>query len=168
MILFTGPHYFLKCCHWIAGKDSGQRVMHTLPYLIKLVRGFCIHNHKCSSKWHQSDGKLVCASAWQQDNTDIMKALITLNLTKPFDHCGYHNNIFRHLKLFDISGSYSVEVNTWRPIGNGPGPEMRRFFIGGSPELEDPTYPQKPAMADVRSIVLSFHWFVVHFWLFCY
>ena len=43
-----------------------------------------------------------------------------------------------------------MEVNTWRPIGNGTGPEMRRFFIGGSPELEDPTYPQKPAMADVR------------------
>ena len=28
---------------------------------------------------------------------------------------------------------------------------MRRFFIGGSPELEDPTYPQIPAMADVSS-----------------
>ena len=118
----------------------------------------------------KSDGKLVCASAWQQnkDNTDMMKALITLNLTKPFGHHGYHNNVFKHLKLFNISGSYSVEVNTWRPIGNGPRPEMRRFFIGGSPELEDPTYPQKPAMADVRSIILSFHWFVLHFWLFCY
>ena len=45
-----------------------------------------------------------------------------------------------------------MEVNTWRLIGNGTGPEMRRFFIGGSPELEDPTYPQKPAMADVRYI----------------
>ena len=29
---------------------------------------------------------------------------------------------------------------------------MRRFFIGGSPELEDPTFPQKPAMADVRRL----------------
>ena len=33
---------------------------------------------------------------------------------------------------------------------------MRRFFIGGSPELEDPTYPQKPAMADVRSLLNIF------------
>lgn len=51
-----------------------------------------------------------------------------------------------------LPGSYSVEANTWRPVGNGRGPEMRRFFIGGSPELEDPTYPQKPVMADVRKI----------------
>ena len=29
---------------------------------------------------------------------------------------------------------------------------MRRFFIGGSPELEDPTYPQKPAMTDVSEV----------------
>ena len=58
--------------------------------------------------------------------------------------------MYLNIVTFYISGSYAVEVNTWRPIGNGPGPEMRRFFIGGSPELEDPTYPQKPAMADVR------------------
>ena len=42
-----------------------------------------------------------------------------------------------------------MEVDTWRPIGNGVVPEMRRFFIGGSPELEDPTYPHIPAMTDV-------------------
>ena len=53
-----------------------------------------------------------------------------------------------------MQGSYNVEVNTWRPIGNGTCPDMRRFFIGGSPELEDPTYPQKPAMADVRCTVI--------------
>lgn len=56
-----------------------------------------------------------------------------------------------------LSGSYTVEVNTWRPIGNGTGPEMRRFFIGGSPELEDPTYPQKPVMADVRLPTIELH-----------
>lgn len=56
-----------------------------------------------------------------------------------------------HLLQFFPTGSYTLEVDTWRPIGNGPVPEMRRFFIGGSPELEDPTYPQIPAMADVSS-----------------
>ena len=61
-----------------------------------------------------------------------------------------------------MTGSYTVEVNTWRPIGNGPGPEMRRFFIGGSPELEDPTYPQKPAMADVRSLFNNTKFPLVH------
>ena len=76
MILFIGPRYFLKCCHWIAGKDSGQRVMHTLPYLIKLVRGFFIHYHKTdvlvslfkylTGKVPHSDGKLVFASVLQR------------------------------------------------------------------------------------------------------
>lgn len=37
---------------------------------------------------------------------------------------------------------------------------MRRFFIGGSPELEDPTYPQKPAMADVRSLFNKYWVFI--------
>ena len=56
-----------------------------------------------------------------------------------------------HLSTFFPTGSYTLEVDTWRPIGNGPVPEMRRFFIGGSPELEEPTYPMIPAMADVSS-----------------
>jgi len=34
---------------------------------------------------------------------------------------------------------------------------MRRFFVGGSPELEDPMYPQIPAMADEK--VLSKYFF---------
>lgn len=61
-----------------------------------------------------------------------------------FDKCKFLNNL-------GTAGSYTLEVDTWRPIGNGPVPEMRRFFVGGSPELEDPTYPQIPAMADVSS-----------------
>ena len=61
----------------------------------------------------------------------------------------FYNYFFPH------SGSYTLEADTWRPIGNGPIPEMRRFFIGGSPELEDPTYPQKPAMTDVSEMLYS-------------
>lgn len=64
---------------------------------------------------------------------------------------------YAYITIPNKAGSYTVEVNTWRPIGNGPVPEMRRFFIGGSPELEDPTYPQKPAMADEK--VLSKYFF---------
>ncbi|KAL9980908.1 hypothetical protein ACROYT_G009550 [Oculina patagonica] len=64
---------------------------------------------------------------------------------------------YGYITIPNKAGSYTVEVNTWRPIGNGTGPEMRRFFIGGSPELEDPTYPQKPVMADEK--VLSKYFF---------
>ena len=61
----------------------------------------------------------------------------------------YH--LFLFLFFFAYTGSYTLEVDTWRPIGNGQIPEMRRFFIGGSSELEDPTYSQIPAMVDVSS-----------------
>lgn len=64
---------------------------------------------------------------------------------------------YSYLTIPSKAGSYMFEVDTWRPVGNGPIPEMRRFFIGGSPELEDPTYPQIPAMADDK--VLSKYFF---------
>ncbi|KAM7451886.1 Pleiotropic negative transcriptional regulator [Porites harrisoni] len=64
---------------------------------------------------------------------------------------------YTYLTIPSKAGSYTLEADTWRPIGNGPIPEMRRFFIGGSPELEDPTYPQKPAMTDDK--VLSKYFF---------
>ncbi|XP_048582858.1 Meckel syndrome type 1 protein isoform X2 [Nematostella vectensis] len=55
------------------------------------------------------------------------------------------------------AGSHEIVINTWRPIGNGPVPELRRFFIGGSPELEDPTYPQQPVATEEK--VLSKFYF---------
>jgi len=64
---------------------------------------------------------------------------------------------YTYLTIPSKAGSYTLEVDTWRPIGNGPVPEMRRFFVGGSPELEDPMYPQIPAMADEK--VLSKYFF---------
>jgi Meckel syndrome type 1 protein len=34
-------------------------------------------------------------------------------------------------------GIHTITVSTWRPISSNPAGEMQRFFIGGSPELED-------------------------------
>jgi hypothetical protein len=36
-------------------------------------------------------------------------------------------------------------VDCWRPVGHSLVSAMRRFFIGGSPELEDPTYVAVPS-----------------------
>ena len=44
-----------------------------------------------------------------------------------------------------LVGTHEMVINTWRPIGNGLVPKMRRFFIGGSPELEDSTFVKQPA-----------------------
>lgn len=38
-----------------------------------------------------------------------------------------------------------LTIPTWRPVELGTVAEMRRFFIGGSPELEDLTYIRTPS-----------------------
>ncbi|XP_063966049.1 tectonic-like complex member MKS1 isoform X2 [Lytechinus pictus] len=45
-------------------------------------------------------------------------------------------------------GTYSFDVNMWRPLGRSSYDEMRRFFIGGSPELEDSSYVSVPLTHD--------------------
>ncbi|XP_067328178.1 tectonic-like complex member MKS1 [Anolis sagrei] len=41
-------------------------------------------------------------------------------------------------------GSHTVSASTWRPVELGPRAELQRFFVGGSPELEDLTYSRLP------------------------
>ncbi|XP_076792175.1 tectonic-like complex member MKS1 isoform X2 [Arvicanthis niloticus] len=41
-------------------------------------------------------------------------------------------------------GSHTLTVSTWRPMELGLVAELRRFFIGGSLELEDPSYVRIP------------------------
>ncbi|NXR98119.1 MKS1 protein, partial [Oxylabes madagascariensis] len=42
-------------------------------------------------------------------------------------------------------GVHMLTIPTWRPVDLGTVAEMRRFFIGGSPELEDLTYTRIPS-----------------------
>lgn len=49
-----------------------------------------------------------------------------------------------------------MTVTTWRPIGNGLVPKMRRFFIGGSPELEDATFVKQPAGSEEARLLTCF------------
>uniref|UniRef100_A0A8B9BQ08 MKS transition zone complex subunit 1 n=1 Tax=Anser brachyrhynchus TaxID=132585 RepID=A0A8B9BQ08_9AVES len=42
-------------------------------------------------------------------------------------------------------GLHILTIPTWRPVELGTVAELRRFFIGGSPELEDMTYVRIPA-----------------------
>ena len=58
---------------------------------------------------------------------------------------------YGYITLPNKAGTHDVTVNTWRPTGNSLVPKMRRYFIGGSPELEDVTYVKQPAGSeDVR------------------
>lgn len=44
---------------------------------------------------------------------------------------------YGYVSLPPSPGLRTIVVSTWRPLSSNPTGEMRRFFIGGSPELED-------------------------------
>ncbi|CAH1802231.1 unnamed protein product, partial [Owenia fusiformis] len=56
----------------------------------------------------------------------------------------YRTEGYGYVKLPTIPGTTTATVNCWRPLGDTRSGELRRFFIGGSPELEDPTYSGIP------------------------
>ncbi|XP_066925017.1 tectonic-like complex member MKS1 [Clytia hemisphaerica] len=47
---------------------------------------------------------------------------------------------YGYCQLPDIAGSTCFELDLWRPKGDSRNDEIRRFFIGGTPELEDTSY----------------------------
>lgn len=53
---------------------------------------------------------------------------------------------------------HTIEIQTWRPIAPDLVSEMRRFFIGGAPEISDISYVSHPDGSDViiDSIILYF------------
>lgn len=54
-----------------------------------------------------------------------------------------------------FSGCHKMTCQTWRPIQTGTVAELRRFFIGGAPELEDISYVRLPGTFKVTHTSLS-------------
>lgn len=52
--------------------------------------------------------------------------------------------LYECLLLCMFSGKHIITSHTWRPIQTGTVSALRRFFIGGSPELEDNSYVRIP------------------------
>lgn len=50
-----------------------------------------------------------------------------------------------------MSGKHTITCHTWRPLQTGTVSALRRFFIGGSPELEDLSYIRIPGTFKVAS-----------------
>jgi Meckel syndrome type 1 protein len=49
----------------------------------------------------------------------------------------YRTEGYGYVSLPPSPGLHTINVSTWRPLSSNPIGEMRRFFIGGSPELEN-------------------------------
>lgn len=59
----------------------------------------------------------------------------------------YRKEGYGYLSLPGNAGCHMFEVPTWRPFGNGINHQMRRFFTGGAPELQDSTFVKVPTEA---------------------
>ncbi|CAE1324505.1 MKS1 [Acanthosepion pharaonis] len=57
----------------------------------------------------------------------------------------YRTEGYSYLTIPPTPGLHKMKIDCWRPCGNSILAELRRFFIGGSPELEDPTYTGIPS-----------------------
>lgn len=55
------------------------------------------------------------------------------------------------VKLYYLlfAGAHSIIVSCWRPVGDSVVEELRRFFIGGTCQLEDPTFAKIPGSFEV-------------------
>ncbi|KAJ8043977.1 Meckel syndrome type 1 protein [Holothuria leucospilota] len=60
----------------------------------------------------------------------------------------YRTEGYGYIAIPSSPGTHVLEIQTWRPVGRSIFDDLRRFFIGGSPELEDPTYVSVPTTHD--------------------
>ena len=60
-----------------------------------------------------------------------------------------------NLCLYMYQGKHTITCHTWRPLQVGTGSVLRRFFIGGSPELEDHSYVRIPGTFKVIGNILG-------------
>ncbi|RXN17527.1 Meckel syndrome type 1 [Labeo rohita] len=56
----------------------------------------------------------------------------------------YRTEGYGFLIIPSTPGYHSMTCHTWRPLQSGTVAELRRFFIGGAPELEDISYVRVP------------------------
>ncbi|KAH8852982.1 Meckel syndrome type 1 protein like [Schistosoma japonicum] len=91
--------------------------------------------------WKAYDHKLLCGSS--------QIASIT-------NHGNKEISTFSHPIEFDLTykpeiniGTHSVSVSCWRPVGDSVVEDLRRFFTGGTCQLEDPTFSKIPGSFEV-------------------
>ncbi|XP_052072573.1 tectonic-like complex member MKS1 [Mytilus californianus] len=70
----------------------------------------------------------------------IMLEVLSLDSFKRFRTEGY-----TYVAVPNAPGSKKITSHCWRPIGMSVASELRRYFVGGSPELEDQTYTAIPS-----------------------
>uniref|UniRef100_A0A8C1VM43 MKS transition zone complex subunit 1 n=1 Tax=Cyprinus carpio TaxID=7962 RepID=A0A8C1VM43_CYPCA len=108
------------------------------------------------------NGEIVSAQGYEYDNLYVHFFLDLPNSNVPF-HClsgvtqtcrthsedvAFFSYPFSFETFFhkedESDGYHRMTCHTWRPLQSGTVAELRRFFIGGAPELEDISYVRVP------------------------
>jgi len=115
------------CCTRTEGRDDVAYF--SFPFSLDLFYKLSAHRDKSTDaelQWPRMFFEVVSFDMWQR----------------------YRAEGYGCLTLPNHPGSTMHEVLTWRPAGDSVISELRRFFIGGSPELEDPTFVSRPVSHD--------------------
>eukprot|EP00794_Sanderia_malayensis_P014192 gene14192-15672_t len=110
---------------------------------------------KCSRNWGDVVNfsfpfELQLLHTSSEDGTDPFVSWPTLFLeVSSIDSWSrYRKEGYGYLTLPNSAGCNMFEVPTWRPYGSDVSQQMRRFFTGGAPELQDNTYIKVPTEAE--------------------
>ena len=95
----------------------------SFPFEFQLLYGWCKENPEDLIKWPTLYLEVYSLDSWQRHRVE-----------------GYG-----YCQIPDVAGSTAVEIDMWRPKGDGLYDEMGRFFVGGTPELQDLTYTKDPS-----------------------
>ncbi|KAK7087621.1 tectonic-like complex member MKS1 [Littorina saxatilis] len=73
----------------------------------------------------------------------ILIEVLSVDTWHRFFHEGY-----TYIQIPAKPGAETSKRDCWRPMGNSVSSKLRQFFIGGTPELDDPTYMSVPSTFD--------------------
>ncbi|PIK44440.1 putative Meckel syndrome type 1 protein isoform X3 [Apostichopus japonicus] len=88
-------------------------------------------NEERLPQWPQIFVEVLSIDSWQRYRTEGYGYITIPSTPGKYIRCTHH-----------------LDIQTWRPLGRSSYENLRRFFIGGSPELEDPTYVSVPITHD--------------------
>ncbi|CAH8450126.1 unnamed protein product [Heterobilharzia americana] len=60
---------------------------------------------------------------------------------------------YGYTELPRVAGTHSIGVSCWRPVGESVVEDLRRFFTGGTCQLEDPTFVKIPGSFESQNLV---------------
>jgi len=126
-----------------------------VQYVLELPDGWiCFNDHRLSGITHSCSMnkdsvahfsfplEFDLSFQWNEgEGVDFMKWPILYLQVYSLDTWQRHRiEGYGYCQIPDVAGATRVQVNMWRPKGDSMMSEVQRYFIGGTPELVEPSY----------------------------